>query len=95
MDVTSVDGSLVSFRTTYVFARDGAIVTSDSTLRFAVSRRSATRLGWQAWRWMRYGRLLIVQGMSSSVWHVWHVWHVSLAAEQLFPTVDRRPVRSA
>lgn len=32
--VTEVDGPLVTFRTTYVFAADGAVLTSDSTLRF-------------------------------------------------------------
>ncbi|MFE2281621.1 class I SAM-dependent methyltransferase [Streptomyces sp. NPDC059454] len=32
--VTGVDGPLVTFRTTYVFAADGAVLTSDSTLRF-------------------------------------------------------------
>lgn len=34
VDVTDVRGPLVSFRGTWVFASDGAIVTSDSTLRF-------------------------------------------------------------
>ncbi|MGX1152945.1 class I SAM-dependent methyltransferase [Streptomyces albogriseolus] len=33
-EVTAVDGPLVSFRTTYVFASDGEVLTSDSTLRF-------------------------------------------------------------
>jgi SAM-dependent methyltransferase len=33
-DVTEVAGPLVSFRSTYVFASDGAVLTSDSTLRF-------------------------------------------------------------
>ena len=33
-DLTGVEGSLVSFRTTFVFAGDGAVLTSDSTLRF-------------------------------------------------------------
>lgn len=33
-DVTEVSGEFVSFRTTYVFASDGAVLTSDSTLRF-------------------------------------------------------------
>jgi len=32
--VTGVEGPLVTFRTTYVFAADGAVLTSDSTLRF-------------------------------------------------------------
>ncbi|MEV6121708.1 class I SAM-dependent methyltransferase [Streptomyces sp. NPDC052077] len=32
--VTAVDGPLVSFRWTYAFAADGAVLTSDSTLRF-------------------------------------------------------------
>jgi SAM-dependent methyltransferase len=34
VDLTSVDGPLVSFRTTFVFAEDGQTLTSDSTLRF-------------------------------------------------------------
>jgi SAM-dependent methyltransferase len=34
-DLTAVEGELVSFRTTYVFGRDAAVLTSDSTLRFA------------------------------------------------------------
>jgi SAM-dependent methyltransferase len=33
-DLTSVEEPLVSFRHTFVFASDGAVVTSDSTLRF-------------------------------------------------------------
>ena len=33
-DLTGVEGSLVSFRTTFVFGRDGAVLTSDSALRF-------------------------------------------------------------
>jgi SAM-dependent methyltransferase len=33
-DLTGVEGNLVSFRTTFVFDRDGAVLTSDSTLRF-------------------------------------------------------------
>jgi len=33
-DLTSVQGSLVSFRMTFVFGSDGAVLTSDSTLRF-------------------------------------------------------------
>ena len=33
-DLTKVEGSLVSFRTTFVFDRDGAVLTSGSTLRF-------------------------------------------------------------
>lgn len=32
--VTDVSGEFVSFRTTYVFESDGAVLTSDSTLRF-------------------------------------------------------------
>ncbi len=35
LDVTQVDGDLVSTRRTYVFAADGATLTSDSTRRFA------------------------------------------------------------
>lgn len=33
-DLIQVRGSLVSFRTTFVFESDGAVLTSDSTLRF-------------------------------------------------------------
>jgi ubiquinone/menaquinone biosynthesis C-methylase UbiE len=33
-DLTQVKGNLVSFRTTFVFDSDGAVLTSDSTLRF-------------------------------------------------------------
>jgi SAM-dependent methyltransferase len=34
VDVTSVNEPLVSFRWTWIFASDGAVLTSDSTLRF-------------------------------------------------------------
>jgi hypothetical protein len=34
IDLTKVEGNLVSFRATFVFDRDGAVLTSDSTLRF-------------------------------------------------------------
>jgi SAM-dependent methyltransferase len=34
VDVTDVRGPLVTFRSTFVFASDGAVLTSDSTLRF-------------------------------------------------------------
>jgi len=34
LDVTNIQNSLVSFRWSYVFESDGAIITSDSTLRF-------------------------------------------------------------
>jgi SAM-dependent methyltransferase len=33
-DLTRAEGDLVTFRTTFVFASDGAVLTSDSTLRF-------------------------------------------------------------
>jgi ubiquinone/menaquinone biosynthesis C-methylase UbiE len=33
-DLTQVEGNLVSFRMTFVFDSDGAVLTSDSTLRF-------------------------------------------------------------
>ena len=42
-DLTSVEGSLVSFRTTFVFA-DGTVLTSDSTLRFRSRDELATSL---------------------------------------------------
>jgi SAM-dependent methyltransferase len=34
VDLTKVEGNLVSFGTTFVFDRDGAVLTSESTLRF-------------------------------------------------------------
>jgi SAM-dependent methyltransferase len=34
VDLTKAEGSLVCFRTTFVFGSDGAVLTSDSTLRF-------------------------------------------------------------
>jgi len=34
VDLAKVEGNLVSFRTTFVFEGDGAVLTSDSTLRF-------------------------------------------------------------
>ncbi|NEE21571.1 SAM-dependent methyltransferase, partial [Streptomyces sp. SID7499] len=34
VEVTGIVGPLVSFRWTYVFRRDGQVLTSDSTLRF-------------------------------------------------------------
>jgi len=34
VEVTDVEGPLVSFRHSFVFERDGAVLTSDSTLRF-------------------------------------------------------------
>lgn len=34
VEVTAIEGPLVSFRWTYVFAVDGQVLTSDSTLRF-------------------------------------------------------------
>jgi hypothetical protein len=34
VDLTKVQRNLVSFRTTFVFEGDGAVLTSDSTLRF-------------------------------------------------------------
>ncbi|MHB1988156.1 MAG: class I SAM-dependent DNA methyltransferase [Acidimicrobiales bacterium] len=34
VDLTAVIGQLVSFRVTFVFEQDGAVLTSDSTLRF-------------------------------------------------------------
>ena len=42
-DLTSVEGNLVSFRTTFVFA-DGTVLTSDSTLRFRSRDELATSL---------------------------------------------------
>jgi len=40
--VTDVQGPLVSFRSTFVFERDGAVLTSDSTLGFR-TREELTR----------------------------------------------------
>jgi SAM-dependent methyltransferase len=44
VDVTSVEGPLVSFRSTFVFERDGAVLTSDSTLRFRTKDELAQSL---------------------------------------------------
>ena len=43
-DLTEVRGNLVSFRTTFVFDCDGAVLTSDSTLRFRDSDELAASL---------------------------------------------------
>jgi SAM-dependent methyltransferase len=43
-DLTQARGSLVSFRTTFVFDSDGAVLTSDSTLRFRDSDELAGSL---------------------------------------------------
>jgi len=43
-DLTQVRGSLVSFRTTFVFGSDGAVLTSDSTLRFRSRSELASSL---------------------------------------------------
>ncbi|MFF1837711.1 class I SAM-dependent methyltransferase [Streptomyces sp. NPDC058231] len=42
--VTEVDGPLVTFRGTYVFAADGQVLTSDSTLRFRELREIEAEL---------------------------------------------------
>ncbi|MFF0572118.1 class I SAM-dependent methyltransferase [Streptomyces sp. NPDC004041] len=44
VDVTEVAGPLVSFRWTYVFATDGEVLTSDSTLRFRERQEVAADL---------------------------------------------------
>jgi hypothetical protein len=43
-DLTKVAGNLVSFRTTFAFGRDGAVLTSDSTLRFRGREELASSL---------------------------------------------------
>ena len=43
-EVTDVSGELVSFRWTYVFEEDGAVLISDSTLRFRRSDEVADSL---------------------------------------------------
>src|SRR5207247_2004497 len=43
-DLTGVEGSLVSFRTTFVFGRDGRMLTSESTLRFRSRDERASSL---------------------------------------------------
>ena len=40
VDTIDIDGPLVSFRWTYVFESDGAVLTSDSTLRFRTKDES-------------------------------------------------------
>lgn len=44
VDVIDVQNSLVSFRWTYVFESDGAIISSDSTLRFRSSEETTNSL---------------------------------------------------
>ena len=44
VETTDVSGPLVSFRSTYVFQADGAVLTSDSTLRFRTRDEVATSL---------------------------------------------------
>ncbi len=44
IDVIKAEGSLVSFRTTFVFDGDGAVLTSDSTLRFRIRGELADSL---------------------------------------------------
>jgi SAM-dependent methyltransferase len=45
VDVLAVRGDLVSFRSTYAFDADGAVLTSDSTLRFRSQDELADSLG--------------------------------------------------
>jgi hypothetical protein len=44
VDVTSIEGPLVSFRSTFVFEGDGAVLTSDSILRFRTKDELAQSL---------------------------------------------------
>jgi hypothetical protein len=44
LELTAVRPPLVSFRTTFVFAADGQVLTSDSTLRFRERDEVATAL---------------------------------------------------
>lgn len=44
LDVTAVDGALVTFRATFSFESDGAVLTSDSTLRFRSADEVRTSL---------------------------------------------------
>jgi SAM-dependent methyltransferase len=44
VEVTDVQGPLVSFRSTFVFESDGAVLTSDSTLRFRTREELAESL---------------------------------------------------
>lgn len=44
VDVTGIQGPLVSFRSTFVFESDGAVVTSDSTLKFRTRNELANSL---------------------------------------------------
>jgi SAM-dependent methyltransferase len=49
-DVVDLAGPLVTFRTTWVFAADGAVLTSHSTLRFRPRHEIATQLAAQGFR---------------------------------------------
>ncbi|MDR6224393.1 class I SAM-dependent methyltransferase [Desmospora profundinema] len=44
VEIIDVQGSLVSFRWTYIFESDGAVITSDSTLRFRSREEIANSL---------------------------------------------------
>jgi hypothetical protein len=43
-DLAAIRENLVSFRMTFIFERDGAVLTSDSTLRFATRGELANSL---------------------------------------------------
>jgi SAM-dependent methyltransferase len=45
VDLTGLAGPLVTFRSTFVFSRDGAVLTSDSTLRFRTQDEVEADLG--------------------------------------------------
>ncbi|USQ89074.1 class I SAM-dependent methyltransferase [Streptomyces phaeoluteigriseus] len=49
VEVTGVSGPLVTFRWTYVFAADGQVLTSDSTLRFRERREIEVELAAQGY----------------------------------------------
>jgi SAM-dependent methyltransferase len=50
LEVTAVDLPFVSFRDTYTFAADGAVITSDSTLRFRGREEMAASLAAAGYR---------------------------------------------
>jgi hypothetical protein len=65
VDLTKVAGNLVSFRTTFVFDGDGAVLTSDSTLRFRGRGELVDSMTRPAWPSRRSGTPPTGPGSSS------------------------------
>ena len=65
VEVTDVQDGLVSFRSVFVFAADGAVMTSHSTLRFRSRDEVVESLRDNDSSWKRHGTRPIVPGWSS------------------------------